>query len=180
MNKTFVQRCIILPVIAAVLIGALFFLLTNTTRSLAVGEEMMYHDALNPSNTMVKNRNELTENALLGIITGGGKDLALRYEADYVNLKDSASLLSQGRIVGETGTAYIRIGNHNADVFGESFRYSGTFGELNYHLKDEVTVKNEAAVFTMSANANSSAVVYYLVCDHGLSTQYKVLVYEEG
>ena len=180
MSKTFIQRCIILPVIAAVLIGALFFLYANNARHIAEGSKVMYHDNLEPPKEMVKNRDDLKDNALVGFIKNGDKELLLRYNADYANLYESASLLGVGRIVGETGTAYIKTGQQHADVFAKTFQYTGTFGDLQYHLIEEKTVKNENAVFALPVRAHSSVTVYYRVGNNGMTDEYHVLIYEEG
>ena len=185
MEKDFLKSGIIIPAIIALVLGIIGVLFINgnvdNISPFTNGEEILYYENLEADNKVeAKKPEELTKGDMVGQISSG-TTLNLRYMADYVSLPSEASLSDKGVFPGEVGTAYIQITNNNKGAFSSSFTLSGIFSG-KYKKVDEKSVNTEDAVYLVTPRAKSSVVVFYQERGsyYGLSSKYRVMVYEEG
>lgn len=184
MEKDFLKSGVIIPAIIAFVLGIIGVLFINgnvdNISPFTNGEEILYYENLSPDEKLeAKRTDELAKGDLAGTISSAGS-INLRYNNDYVNMGEEASLLDRGVFPGEVGTAYIQITNNNKEKFSSSITFTGIFNG-KYKQVDEKSVNTEDAVFLVAPRAKSSVVVFYQERGryYGLSSKYRVIVYEE-
>lgn len=168
MEKDFVKKGILLPLIIAAVLCAAFFAVTNANAQRLIpvpgGITVAYHGT--------------DENPEVGTVNG----LFLLNTADYGKLGDGALLMPPSSEIDAAGCLYIRVTREQLpQISGNTLTV--TIGEQThrYQFAEEKTLSYENRVFAVSPRAVRSAVVYYPVTDGaGLTSQYTALVYEEA
>lgn len=167
MNKEFVQKGIILPVITGIILSIVFslFISSNIEKIMPVtnGAELAYYDAAG-------------DEVKLGTVEGE-YELPLYENADYTESVSCAELVSGSSKPGETGCMYIRLTANHSDFAGENLSVSG----VDYKLEGEMKAENENEILSVLPKAEKSAVVYYKVSKgYGLTSEYKAFIYKEA
>ncbi len=179
MDKKFLRRCIVLPLVTAVVIGALFFVgvSRNVQRLLPVRNHVTvaYHETAPQENT---SDDTVAKNDVIGEVNG----LALRYDADYSYLADCISLLPQSSQMDAPGCLYLRVTQAQLPTVSQNTLTVTVGGSTcRYTFSEERTLANEARVLSVAPKAKRGAVLYYPVSDGaGLTAQVTALIFEEA
>lgn len=181
MNKDFILKGIALPLALAAAVGIIFFLLLGAGGAklfpVTNGINLAYYDELNPDDKIT---DDLQPNAFLGTVSSNG-ELPLRYEADYSNLLNCASLCRGSGGLGDTGCIYIKIGADNVSKISTSapLIISDEKGEYIYEYTGEKLVNSESEAKSLAPKYENSAVIFYRVTKGiGLTNEYYALIYK--
>ena len=168
MRKDILQKAILLPLITALVIGAVFFVVMKGSERKLVpfsdGSVIAYHSE--------------TEEETAGEING----IPMRYDADYASLINMAGIHSGSASFDETGCVYLQILNTNADKLGDTVTVTLPDGKsYRYTYAYELTAPDEQQALMTAPAAAKSLVVYFHPSEGvGLASQYQILVYEEA
>lgn len=185
MDKEFIKRGVVLPLICAALVCAVSLMIfTKNSDSLspfAKGGVISYYDDVQPLNETVsldgaESFDELESNSLIG--TAG--DVELRYDADYSALNNSASIACGSALPSQNGCMYIKTTYAlSGSFYVNSFTLQTSLGKTEYSFYDELTVSSEQEALSISPALKKSVVVYFQTSDgSGLSSDYSVYIFE--
>jgi len=199
-EKTFIQKAVILPLLAALLTAAVAFSVFPAVKNLIplaegsavlsafenqkAGSEFV-HEGRTASGTVKKNEiGDLQPNTEVGIITIGSSSVSLIYAADSINIKDSASLLEHGNYIGETGCAYIYgyksvLGDINNMKAGDKILVNTLYGEYIFSVTDVALKSGESTVLTADPDTERGLIIYTNTDNGaGISSTYCVVTAE--
>lgn len=183
MDRDFIKKAVLIPVIAGLVIGVLFTVVFNAkingTMPFNRGAQLAQHGLLAVSETQeAASVREAEKNSRLGV-TVNGRELVK--DADYTLLKDCVSVQSGSNEFSEPGCRYLKTINGLSGEFTEMLTVAHSDGKQQYfRLAEEYAVSNEREALAVAPLYNSSIVVYYQNRDGaGLSSAYYVKIYEE-
>lgn len=186
MNRNFVFKAILLPILTAVALAAIFvFVIGKSVPALIPfgSGTIAYHDAVSPSDEMVSADSDYSpeSNDLIGTLESK-EAVSVRYNADYSRLYYDASLLEDGALPGETGCVYIKT--TSALIKGidtdKKLKLDGVFGKHSYKFEKELTARNEQSVTSLAPDFEKSLAVYCRMSDgNGIKEGFKVLIFKE-
>lgn len=185
MKKNFVYFGIVLPVVSAVIVGFILFnaVYMNADKLSPLPQEipLAYHDTLKPDKTADGTDALFEKNEIIGTIRSSD-DIQLRYDADYSNLIDSASLNKKSTEIGSTGCLYIYAGIQNIAKISTDSPLTLEAGgkEYSYVYSEEKLVGSENEALSIAPEAEKSMVIYYRVSNGiGLTPDYYALIFKE-
>lgn len=183
MDRDFIKKAVLIPVITGLVIGVLFAVAFGTTVNGMMpfneGAQLAVHGLLTvdeaPEAASVR---EAAKNSRLGI-TVNGRELVK--DADYTLLKDCVSVRTGSNEFTGTGCRYLKTIYGVADKFTQTLTLSHSDGtKQHFVFADKYTVSNEQEALAVAPLFDSSIVVYYQNREGaGLSSDYYVMIYEE-
>lgn len=128
-------------------------------------------------------KSELGKNDAIGSVKLIGKTIGIKYCCDYSNMTDTLSLHDGGALFGETGCVYLKALSDSGDIINEEkdIDIESIYGNYRYILTDRYTADNEFKILSSPSDDGNSLIIYYQMRDkNGLSSEFRVLVYEEA
>ena len=172
MNKEFVQKGILLPVITAAVLSAAF-----TAAMLSKAPEMI---PFSNGATLAYHDNAGDESCIIGSFKGN-TEIPLASYADYTQSASVAQIMEQGNLPSENGCAYIRLTFNNALAAGNDLLLTWKDGEAEYSLETEMKMTDENEILSLAPKGEKSLVVYYRNSNAvGIAPDYTVLIYKEA
>lgn len=181
MKKDLVLKAIVLPVALAAVTGIiLFFVLSSGAVKFFPansGVNLAYYDNLNPDDEV---HDDLAPNVMMGTLSSTG-ELPLRYNADYSNMLNCASLVKGSADFGKTGCNYIKVNANNVAKISTSdpLTVISNENEYTFEYAGEKLVNGENEALSLAPEYKTSLVIYYRVTKGtGLTNEYYALIYK--
>ena len=187
MDKKFITRVILLPLLTGLVLGGAFTVFMNSRIDEVLpfnkGAVIAMHDGSADeaeTNEDVADNwhfSELDKNTPVGTVG----DLSLRYDADYSLMDGTASVMPGSAEWGQPGCLYLKILAKEALYFGDNVTVSVPFyGERQFEYVKEYTVSGEQAALSAAPAYDGSMVIYYRITGGiGITSDYGVMVYRE-
>lgn len=199
-EKTLIQKAVILPAAVALLIAVISFAVYPSVKDLfsfGSGTIVLSDFENQKAESIYKQESGVTggtvqkseiggfnANTEVGEISIGSTSVPLIYNADDINIKDSASLLDYGDYIGETGCAYIYgyksvLGNINNMQAGDKISVNTAYGDYVFSVIG-VELKNGESTVLFANPKTKRGLVIYTNEDNGagISSAYRVVTAE--
>lgn len=180
-EKTLIQKAVILPAAIALLIAVISFAVYPSVKDLfpfgggtiALSdfenqkEASIYKQASGVTGGTVQKSgiSGFQSNTEVGKISLKSISVPLIYDADDINMKDSASLLDCSEYIGETGCAYIYgyksvLGNINNMQAGDKISVNTAYGDYVFSVTDVELKNGESTVLSANPKTERGLVIY--------------------
>lgn len=183
MDRDFIRKAVLIPVITGLVIGVLltvvFSTRVNGVMPFSEGAQLAVHDRLTvDEESEAASVNEAPKNGRVGVTINGREVVK---DADYSLLKECISVQSGSNEFSGTGCRYLKTISGLAGEYNRTLTVEHDDGtQQHFYLTEEFEVNNEQEALAIAPLANSSLVVYYQNRNGaGLSSDYYVIIYEE-
>lgn len=185
-KKDFISIGIILPVIAAVISTALFFIAWNT---LDAGqyynrEDIRVSQYSKTEAAKAKGKENIVSNAVFGKVKANDKELELIFDADEVNALGRINVSSDSKMADEVGAMFLSCYKDKSDFVrslktDDAVKLELCYGDYNYRVKSIVLAESVLSA-KKKAVGMERALVIYTDADKspGLSDHYLAVVCE--
>lgn len=189
MKKELITKAVVIPIAFGIVLFILFILAVKPNISAVFpvneGTAFAFFDSKSENNKMTElddNNTKPNVNDTIGYVKLIGKTIGIKYNCDYSNRIGSLSMQEGSVHFGETGCVYLNALSDSGEIINDEkdIDIESIYGNYRYILVDKYTVDNAFKVLNTSSNGGKSLVIYYQLSDgKGLSSDYRVLVYEE-
>ncbi len=188
-KKALIIKAVVIPLAFGIVLFTAFILAVkpNIGSVLPVNEgtEFAFFDS-KPENSKITEldgkKNEPGANDTIGCVKLIGETISIKYNCDYSNMAGSLSMQKGNAHFGETGCVYLSTLSNSGEILNgeKDIDIESIYGNYRYVLVDSYTADNEFKILNTSSGTGKSLVIYYQISDgKGLSSEYRVLVYEE-
>lgn len=189
MKKELITKAVVIPIAFGIILLVIFILAVKPNISSALpvnsGTEFAYFDSKPEKGKTAELSDSSAEpsaNDTIGSVNLIGETIGIKYNCDYSNMAGSLSVKEGSVHFGETGCVYLQALSDSGDIINseKDIDVESIYGNYRYVLVDRYKADNEFKILNSSAGDGKSLVIYYQISDgKGLSSDYRVLVYEE-
>lgn len=192
-KKSFIKKAVIMPVSIAVMVAAVFFAVGSSFQQEFNSRETVIagfnaEKPMGEYNESDKSEAEefYEKNCVAGALTFKNSKLTLIYDADasLLGAENTASVLNNGRRIGEVGCTYVygyksQLKELSMLQSGDEITVESVYGDYKFSVISVETVIGENSVLVKNPDASRSLVIY---TDRdngaGISKEYVVVIAE--
>ncbi len=195
-KKRFIKSGIVIPIIAAVIITALFFAVIynisfavpSAGKSVILADyeksEIITPKTLNIKSNEIKKEDipTLSSNTLVGTAKANGQTLELIFNANDVNAVKKLNISENSKLIGETGCVFASCYKQNSDFVkslkaGDRIELQLFYGNYEYEVTD---IKTSISLSDAEKSADGTGRAFVICTDNsssvGISNQYLTAV----
>lgn len=188
-KRELITKAVVIPITFGIVLFVVFILAVKPNISAVLpvkeGTAFAFFDSKPGNDKMTElddNRTEPNVNDTIGYVKLIGETIRIKYNCDYSNMIGSLSMQEDSAHFGETGCVYLNALSNSGEIINgeKDIDIESIYGNYRYVLVDKYTADNEFKILNTSSSGGKSLVIYYQISDgKGLSSDYRVLVYEE-
>lgn len=198
-KKKFIKRAIVIPIIIAILVTAIIFVIYCIFRSGVINLKDSYEFSSYSSSALLEaeaytpasqgiSKQELplpSDNMLIGSVKLANSEIELVYNANDVNADKRLNLSAQSSLIGEAGTAFIACNKKDSEPLKQIKEYDSItidtyYGSYEYTVVRVVTIDSAIELQKCADDLGSAAVIYTDATEsYGVSDTYYAIVCEK-